>query len=114
MDGTVRREVTNDLIILNDEVKISVVICRCFQTPAGANRWKVHLDTSLLPDITIVIRMDEENVYPLDYYLLPAIDIENPKIRLADNNHWALEAYRFDDLEPFFLLTERAAVPEVA
>lgn len=114
MGGVIRREVTNDLIVLNEEIKVSVVICRCVQTAAGSNRWKLHLDTGLLPDITIVIRMDENTVAPLDYYLLPAIDIENPKIRLTDNNHLALEAYRFEDLEPFFMLIERTEVPEAA
>lgn len=112
--GQVRREVTNDLLIVNEEIKVSLVICRCFQAANGSNGWKVHLDTGLMPDITIVIRMNHENTAPLDYYLLPALDIENPKIRLADHNHFALETYRFDDLEPFFVLMERAAVPEVA
>jgi DNA invertase Pin-like site-specific DNA recombinase len=105
--GRVRREVTNDLLIVNEEIKISVVICRCYKTPAGNSQWKIHLDTGLLPDITIAIRMDQTNARALDYYLLPAIDIENPKIRLAENNHLALDAYRFDTLEPFFMLTER-------
>lgn len=114
MGGRVRREVTNDLLIFNEEIKVSVIICRCFETGTGSHRWKICLDTGLLPDITIAIRMNHENTQPLDYYLLPAIDIENPKIRLADSNHFALEAYRFDDLEPFFVLMERAAVPEVA
>lgn len=105
--GQVRREVTNDLLIVNEEIKISVVICRCHKTPAGTSQWKIHLDTGLLPDITVAIRMDQTNTQALDYYLLPALDIENPKIRLAENNHLALDAYRFDTLEPFFMLTER-------
>ena len=114
MGGHVYREVTNDLLFINNEIKISVVICRCLKTSTGSNRWQIHLDTSLLPDITIVVRMDEVNKAPLDYYLLPAIDIENPKIRLADQNHLALDAYRFDDLEVFYMLTERADLMEVA
>jgi len=114
MGGQVRREVTSDLLIVNEELKISVVICRCFKTAGGNHRWRLHLDTGLLPDITIAIRMDHENKEPLDYYLLPGLDVENPKIRLADQNGFALEVYRFDDLEPFFLLTERCALPEAA
>jgi hypothetical protein len=42
------------------------------------------------------------------------MDVENPQIRLAENNHLSLDAYRFDDLEPFFMMAERAALPEVA
>lgn len=97
----------NDLLTVNGEIKISIVICRHMLTPRGASRWKIHLDTGLMPDITIAVRMDSCNTKAFDYYLLPAIDIENPKIRLSENNHLALDAYRFDDLEPFYLLTER-------
>jgi len=114
LGGTVRREITSDLLFINDELKVSVIICRCHQTQAGSYRWNIHLDTGLLPDITVAIRMDASNETALDYYLLPAIDIENPKMRLAENNGLGLDAYRFDELEPFFMLTERAAVSGVA
>lgn len=114
LGGNVWREVGSDLLFVNGELKVSVVICRCYKTAAGSNRWRIQLDTGLLPDITIAIRMDPTNTGPMDYYLLPALDIENPKLRLADNNHIALDAYRFDDLEAFFVLTERVALPEAA
>lgn len=114
MGGHVYREVTSDLIVVNEEVKVSIVISRCHQTKAGRNRWKVRLDTGLEPDITIVVRMDPANEHPLDYYILPAIDIEDPKLRLADNNGLALDCYRFDELEDFFPLTRRITIQEAA
>jgi DNA invertase Pin-like site-specific DNA recombinase len=114
LGGEVRREVTSDLIIVNEEIRVSVVICRCHQTQAGSYRWRVLLDTGLLPDVTVIVRMNAVNTEPLDYYLLPALDVENPKIRLAENNHLALDAYRFDDLEAFFELAERSEIPEAA
>jgi DNA invertase Pin-like site-specific DNA recombinase len=114
LGGTVRREVTNELLIVNDEIKVSMVICRCHRTEAGSLRWNIRLDTGLRPDFTIAIRMDQDNKVPLDYYILPALDIENPKLRLALNNGFALDAYRFDDLEAFFMLTERVQIKEVA
>lgn len=112
--GKVHREVTSDFLIVNNEIKVSLVICRCAQAPNGQNRWKIQLDTGLMPDITIAVRMQVDNEQILDYYLIPAIDVENPKIRLAENNHLSLDAYRFDDLEQFFLLAERAVIPEAA
>lgn len=114
LGGWVRREVTSDLIVVNDEVKVSIVISRCHQTKAGSNRWKIRLDAGLEPDITIVVRMDPVNEHPLDYYILPAIDIEDPKLRLADNNGLALDCYRFDELEDFFSLTRRITIQEAA
>ena len=67
-----------------------------------------------MPDITIAVRMEADNSTILDYYIIPAIDVENPSIRLMENNHLALDAYCFDGLEPFFLMAERAALPEAA
>lgn len=112
--GNVRREVSSDLLYINNELKVSIVISRCHQTQAGSYRWNIQLDSGLMPDITIIIRMDAANEKPFDYYLLPALDIENPKLRLAENNTLNLDAYRFEELEPFFMLTERVALAEVA
>jgi len=114
MGGDIHREIENDLIHVNGNLTVSIVICRCFKTESGKNRWKMHFDTSLSPDITIAIRMDYENEKPLDYYILPAIDIENPDIRLADHNGIALDSYRFRKLEPFFTLTRQVSIPEAA
>lgn len=102
----------HDILTLHNELRVSVVICR-HQDTAQGSRWKLHLDTSLLPDITVAVRMDATNEKPLDYYLIPALDVENPKLRLAENNGLALDAYRFDDLEGFFLLTKRVPIKEV-
>ncbi|MEM6780770.1 MAG: recombinase family protein [Pseudomonadota bacterium] len=110
LGGSVHREVTSDLVYVNDEISVSIVICRCFQTQAGSNRWKIRLDSGLRPDITIVIRMDELNEEAMDYYLLPSMDIEDPKLRLADSNGVRLDAYRFDTLEDFFSLTRRVGI----
>lgn len=114
LGADVRRELDSDLLVINEEMKASLVICRCMTTQAGQQRWKIRLDSGVLPDITIAVRMDTDNKTPLDYYLLPALDIENPKIRLTENNGLALDAYRFDDLEPFFYLTERVPVRGIA
>ena len=67
-----------------------------------------------MPDITIAIRMDSENKNILDYYLLPTLDIESSRLKLSDNNGLALDAYRFDDLEHFFYMAQRAKIKEVA
>lgn len=112
--GRVRRDVTHDFLVVNEEIKVSVVICRCSHTSTGANRWKIQFDTSLMPDITIAVRMDHTNRGVLDYYVIPSIDVENPKLRLAKDNHFGLDVYRFDSLEPFFVLTQRVSLMEVA
>lgn len=100
--ASVSQEDDTDLLCLNDAFTVSVVLSRCFVTPAGSMRWKVRLDSGLLPDITIVVRMNRANEQALDYYLLPSIDVAAPTLRLAERNAFSLDAYRFDTLD-FFL-----------
>lgn len=114
LGGSVHREIESDLLYINDEVKTSVVIARCHKTQAGSNRWKIRFDKGLDPDITIVVRMDENNQDILDYYIIPAIDIDDPQLRLADHNGLALDCYRFETLENFFGLTRRGDIQEIA
>jgi DNA invertase Pin-like site-specific DNA recombinase len=114
LNGRVRVDNESDFLVVNEEVNVSLVICRCSQTQVGQNRWKIQLDAGLMPDITIAIRLAANNRDILDYYLIPAIDVESPHIRLKEQNHLALDAYRFDELEAFFSLTERAALSDVA
>lgn len=112
--GSVHQEMSSDHIFINGEINVSIVICRCFKAANGKSRWKIRLDTSLRPDITIAVRMNEENQQPLDYYVLPALDIEDPQLRLANHNGLALDMYRFNDLEDFFSLTTRESLLEAA
>ncbi|MEP5729582.1 MAG: recombinase family protein [Sulfitobacter sp.] len=110
----VQHDTKTGLLTINHEFSASVVIARCTQTGAGAFRWKIRLDISLLPDITVVVRMDQANETPLDYYLLPTADMTLPKLRLSESNGLSLDAYRFDDLTQFFTMCKRTSILEVA
>ncbi len=108
LGSVVRRDPLNDLLRINDEFTVSVVIARCASTSAGDLRWKIRLDTSLRPDITIAARMDRQNAEVQDYYLLPWIDLgAMGSVKLKQENGVFLDAYRYDGLEPFFELTRR-------
>ena len=72
--GAVRRDLSTDLLTVNDEFTVSLVLSRCQLLDDGRRRWKVHFDTSLAPDITVAVRLDETNQAALDYYLLPRLD----------------------------------------
>ena len=65
------------------------------------------MDTSLRPDISIAIRMAEDNKNPLDYYLLPSIAFSTEKVSLAVRNAVEFESFRFDNLDFFFGMAER-------
>lgn len=110
----VLRDPVSELLQINGEFTVSIILSRAIRKKSGALQWKIRLDTGLLPDITIVIRMDETNESVLDYFLLPSIDLTPSKLSLAEQNAFSLEAYRFDTLDFFFDLTRRLPFKDVA
>lgn len=114
LGGDISHNPTNDLLTINNEFTASVIIARCHLTQAGSLRWKIRLDTGLLPDITVAIRMNQENTDPLDYYLLPHNEIEGSRLRLAEQNGFSLDAFRFQSLQYFFEMAKRIQIMDIA
>lgn len=108
------QDLQTDRVIVNEEFTLSVVIARCLQTSTGLLRWKLRFDTSLAPDITVVVRMDAANRTPFDYYLFPRIDLFSERLRLAEDNALHLDAYRFDDLALLYEIATPVRLPEAA
>jgi DNA invertase Pin-like site-specific DNA recombinase len=114
MGVSVERDPKTELLVLDHELTVSLVLSRCLRTGAGSSRWMLRFEEGLRPDLTISVRMDETNQAIKDYYLFPAIDLTDAKLRLSENNHALLDAYRFDDLEFFFQMAERISVEDAA
>lgn len=112
--GEVQRDPETDLLLVNGEFTASLVIVRCKTTAAGSRRWKIRLDTALKPDLTIAVRMDAQNEHPLDYYLLPRLDMREAVLRLCDHNGLSLDAYRFQTLETLFNMSRRVPLRRAA
>ena len=112
--GHVEQDPATDLLTINDEFTASIVIARCRETVGGSLRWQIRFDASLCPDITVAVRMDRPNREPLDYYLLPWIDMTLPRLRLAEHNGVSLDAYRFETLDPLYEMAARVSLLEVA
>lgn len=98
---------STQLMSVNGEFTASIVLARCLSTRAGALRWHIRLDTGLVPDITIAVRMEETNKAPRDFFVLPSLDISQDKIRLSEQNGLGLDAYRFDSLDFFYSMASR-------
>lgn len=112
--GTMAAADSSGLLLVNGELKLSIVIARCKETPGGAYRWRLHFDTGLAPDITIAVRMDAANLRALDYYLFPSIDLVGGRLRLAEENGPSIDTYRFEDLGELFDLAARIPFAEAA
>jgi DNA invertase Pin-like site-specific DNA recombinase len=102
------------LLLVNGEFNVSIVIVRCFRTPAGSLRWKVRLDRGLDPDITVAVRMEPDNRTVRDYLILPTVEISGSSVRIAEFNGIALDAFLFETLDPLFRLAERIGIKEAA
>ncbi|MET4788791.1 DNA invertase Pin-like site-specific DNA recombinase [Bradyrhizobium japonicum] len=112
--GRVSRDESSELLIVNDEFSVSAVIARCRETAAGKLRWRVRLERSLLPDITVAVRMDGSNIAARDYLILPTVYMDEPVLRLHEYNGISIDSYLFDTLEPLFEMAERISLKEVA
>lgn len=99
---------------MNREFTVSLVLARCTVPASGRNRWKIRFDTSLLPDITVAVRLDASNQAPLDYYLLPRLDFGHTRLSLADQNAIEFDSYRFDTLDYLYGMAERTRLRRAA
>lgn len=112
--GTAMQNRQDDTLLVNDEITASIVIARCRLTRGGFRRWKIQLEESLQPDLTICVRMDEDNMTAHDFYVLPRMTLTESVLRLADHNGLSLDAFRFDTLDGFFTLAERVPLRQAA
>jgi DNA invertase Pin-like site-specific DNA recombinase len=114
LGGAVTRDPATDMLTVNSEFTACIVLSRCQAHGSGRNHWKVRFDTSLLPDITVAVRLDSCNQTTLDYYLLPRLDFGQPRINLADWNPVEFESYRFDTLDYLYGMAQRARLRRAA
>lgn len=114
LGGIVWRDPATDLLDINGEFTASLVLARCQLHDGNNARWKIRFDTSLVPDITVAVRLDHANRAPLDYYLLPRLDFGQPRISLAERNPAQFESYRFDTLDYFYGMAERLRLRRLA
>jgi len=112
--ASVTRDATTDLLLINGEYSATMVLSRCRQTPAGSLRWLIQMRRRLVPDITILVRMDAANHRPADYYLLPVMDIDSPNLLLCEVNGAHLDTYQFDSLDYFAEMAGRRQVESAA
>lgn len=108
--ATVTHTESSDTLLINGEYSATLVLSRCRQSHSGAMRWVVNLNRELIPDITILVRMNQQNDRPSDFYLLPIIDIASPKLLLCETNGSFLDTYQFPSLDYFASLSTRTTL----
>ncbi|WIV87974.1 recombinase family protein [Proteus appendicitidis] len=91
----------DETILINKNLKVSLIISKCKKTPAGNLRWIVRFDRGLLADISIIVRMDSKNKNSVDYFILPSFEIIEKKLHIKEKNSQLIDLYRFDNLNLF-------------
>ena len=114
LGGGVLCDPGTDLMQINNEFTATLVIARCRQTNVGDFRWLIRLDAKPNPDVTIAVRMNTTNQGPLDYYLLPRLDMSVETLLLSVDNAISFDTYRFATLDFLFGMAQRARIPEAA
>jgi DNA invertase Pin-like site-specific DNA recombinase len=112
--SSVHRDLSTDLLTVNNELTVSVILSRCHPTPTGSFRWQLRLDRSLNPDVTIAARLMPGNEQIIDYYFFPSMDALEERIRLKQVNALSLDVYHFNDLSPLLNLVRRVSLKEAA
>jgi len=113
MGASVERAAESEVLMINGLYSASLYLARCKATTAGSLRWRFRVPDTKIADIHIVVRMDPSNEQPTDYYLLPAIDLDMPELKLGEFNGASIDTFRFESLEFFFGMA-RVAKVEVA
>lgn len=112
--GRVRRDKRDGRFWVNDELSLALILSRCNKTTSGSLRWIVRFDPGEPPDLTIAVRMEPDHATIRDYYLLPRIDAQMPRVLLQEDNGVFLDAFRFDTLDYFMELTARTPIRRAA
>lgn len=112
--ASVRQDPITELFIVNEEFSMSLVVARCQPTPGGSTRWNLRFDTSLKPDVTIAVRLEQNNEDVRDYYLFPGSDLFAKRLRLGPENGFFIDLYRFDDLRFLISMAERTPIEGAA
>jgi len=101
------------LLVVNQEFSASIILARCVTADRGG-AWLVRFDRMNRPNLTIVARLQPDNEGIHDYYIFPAIDVLERRLRLSKYNRLALDAYRFENLKFFMGMSRRVRIEDVA
>jgi DNA invertase Pin-like site-specific DNA recombinase len=114
LGATVSVNEDNDLLHINAEYTASLILARCRETRAGSHRWQLRFDERLSPDVVIAARLQPGNEEILDYYLLPRLDVLTEHLSLRSENGLILDVYRFNNLNFFMEMAQRARLEGAA
>ncbi len=112
--ATVSRIPKSDTLSINDEFKVRVIIARHITIAGGLSRWRFRIKERLRNSLTVIVRMNEANDVPLDYYLLPDFEFSRQQMDMSKKNSLGIDAFRYDNLELLLNMARRHTIQEAA
>lgn len=112
--GSIRQQGKSNVLILNDELAIKLLLVRCHSQDNERKRWVIKLSPAKVEaDLTLVVRLDESNTTPLDYYLLPHLVFRLSRVLVTDKNEANYESFRFETLDLLYSFARRTSIREL-
>ena len=93
---------------INDQLNIRIAASG-IRNNKGRKRWAYKFDRSQSVDITIAVRLADDEGKIQDFYCFPMVSMEMDKLLISWTNGIYLDVFRFDDLTYFYDLFGDAA-----
>ena len=112
--GRVARNPSNDLLTVNDQWTARVIVFSYRASPDISAIRRFHAETGLRPDFTVGLRMDEMNLTPANFYVIPSMDLESWTEELGRHTHLLIDGYLFKSLDVLSNLAAKTALEVIA
>jgi len=100
----------NSLLVINDEILMSVVVIRYKPSRFLKYQWQARLALELNPDLNLVVRMYPGEETVKDYLVIPTGALDRAVLNMKDEDLRELEQYRFDNLDVIGALSRRVTI----
>jgi hypothetical protein len=107
--ATVSYNRRSNLLRVNGEFSIAVFIARYETENRPQPAWSFHVRPQCHGDISIIVRLDQANERPLDYYLIPRCEAPC-RMTIPENQHHPFDRFRYPNLDYLVQLARRSTI----
>lgn len=98
-------------LLVNEQLIVTIALAHwAYATRSARPRWILRHSAHHHSDLVVLARFDEKLHRLHDYFLLPGVVLDNPQQVIADLNHFEIESFRSDTLEPLQFLFARQSI----
>lgn len=110
--GAVVRDLRDGVFEVNGEFTFRITAARPLRLSTGAPKWKPRIRSGTPVDFRVVARLEPIGEEILDYFIFPALVLEQLYFNLPSIPPLPYRLFQFPDLGPLLALAERAETKE--